>query len=211
MMPILRISVVFLASGVLMTGCLAGRHAQRQALAQKRTFVPLAGLAKPISPAPRAAAVKVRAFRALPPFDVRTFIVRRPGGEFAADYYNGWLTAPHELIRVQAMRYLEASGLFAAVYDSASGTVAPLGLEGLVTELYLDHSGDTPPQSWRCACWCWMSVRPRSPWRRTRRRPRRLHARCPVRRFRVHRALTQVHETLTAALSTCSLNVAGPK
>ena len=51
MMPILRISVVFLASGVLMTGCLAGRHAQRQALAQKRTFVPLAGLAKPISPA----------------------------------------------------------------------------------------------------------------------------------------------------------------
>jgi len=131
-------------AGLLAAGCLGGRHAQRQALAQKRTFVPLAGAAKPLAPVPRAAAVKVRAFRALPPFDARAFIVRRPGGEFAADFYNGWLAAPHELIRVQATRYLEASGLFAAVYDSASGTVAPLGLEGLVTELYLDHSGDAP-------------------------------------------------------------------
>lgn len=144
MMSILRISLVLVMTSTLAAGCLGGRHAQRQALAQKRTFVPLAGVAKPLALAPRAAAVKVRAFRALPPFDARAFIVRRPGGEFAADYYNGWLAAPHELIRVQATRYLEASGLFAAVYDSASGTVAPLGLEGLVTELYLDHSDAAP-------------------------------------------------------------------
>jgi len=144
MIRIVRISLALLMAGLLAAGCLGGRHAQRQALEQKRTFVPLAGAAKPFAPAPRAAAVKVRAFRALPPFDARAFIVRRPGGEFAADFYNGWLAAPHELIRVQATRYLEASGLFAAVYDSASGTVAPLGLEGLVTELYLDHSGDAP-------------------------------------------------------------------
>ena len=144
MIRIVRISLALLMAGLLAAGCLGGRHAQRQALAQKRTFVPLAGAAKPLAPAPRAAAVKVRAFRALPPFDARAFIVRRPGGEFAADFYNGWLAAPHELIRVQATRYLEASGLFAAVYDSASGTVAPLGLEGLVTELYLDYSGAAP-------------------------------------------------------------------
>ncbi len=144
MIRIVRISLALLMAGLLAAGCLGGRHAQQQALAQKRTFVPLAGTAQPLAPAPRAAAVKVRAFRALPPFDARAFIVRRPGGEFAADFYNGWLAAPHELIRVQATRYLEASGLFAAVYDSASGTVAPLGLEGLVTELYLDHSGEAP-------------------------------------------------------------------
>jgi len=136
--------VLLLAACLLAAGCLGGRRVQRQALAQKRTFVPLAGAAAPAASAPRAAAVKVRSFRALPPFDARTFIVRRPGGEFAADYYNGWLAAPHELIGVQAMRYLEASGLFAAVVDGASGTVAPLGLEGVVTELYLDHSGDAP-------------------------------------------------------------------
>ena len=142
---ILRVTAVLLASSLLLAGCLSGsRQAQREALTQKRTFVPLAGPAKPLSPAHRAAAVKVRAFRAQPPFDARHFIVRRPGGEFAADYYNGWLAAPHELIRVQATRYIEASGVFEAVYDSASGTVAPLGLEGLVTELYLDHTGDTP-------------------------------------------------------------------
>ena len=62
-MSALRVSTIVLTIGMLLVGCLSGRHAQRQALAQKRTFVPLAGLAKPISPAPRAAAVKVRAFR----------------------------------------------------------------------------------------------------------------------------------------------------
>jgi ABC-type uncharacterized transport system auxiliary subunit len=127
----------------LLSGCFGGTSAQVQALAQKRTFVPVAAAPKPAAAPPGFAAVKVRPFRALPPFDARTFIVRRQGGEFAADYYNGWLAAPHELIRVQAARYLEAAGLFAAVYDSASGTVAPLGLEGVVSELYLDATGGT--------------------------------------------------------------------
>jgi ABC-type uncharacterized transport system auxiliary subunit len=142
----LRVTMILLASSVLLAGCLGsgGRSAQREAQAQKRTFVPLAGEAGPLASAPRAAAVKMRGFRVQPPFDVRHFIVRRPGGEFAADYYNGWLAAPHELIRVQATRYIEAAGIFAAVYDNSSGTVAPLGLEGLVTELYLDHTGKEP-------------------------------------------------------------------
>lgn len=142
----LRVTMVLLASGVLLAGCLGsgGRSAQREAQAQQRTFVPLAGEAKPLASAPHATAVKMRAFRVQPPFDVRHFIVRRPGGEFTADYYNSWLAAPHELIRVQAMRYIETAGIFAAVYDSSSGTTAPLGLEGLVTELYLDHTGKEP-------------------------------------------------------------------
>jgi ABC-type uncharacterized transport system auxiliary subunit len=128
----------------LLSGCFGGASAQRQARAQKRTFVPLAAAVNPVAPSPGFAPVKIRAFRALPPFDARTFIVRRAGGEFAADYYNGWLAAPHELIRAQVARYLEEAGLFAAVYDSSSGTIAPLGLEGVVSELYLDASGDAP-------------------------------------------------------------------
>ena len=213
-MSALRVSTIVLTIGMLLVGCLSGRHAQRQALAQKRTFVPLAGLAKPISPAPRAAAVKVRAFRALPPFDVRTFIVRRPGGEFAADYYNGWLAAPHELIRVQATRYLEASGLFAAVYDSASGTVAPLGLEGLVTELYLDHSGDTPAAVVALRLLVLDERTPSFTVLATHEAQARVAYTPGVPSAASEafgRALTQVLETLTAALSTCSLNVAGPK
>ena len=129
---------------LLFAGCLGGKAAQQQAAAQKRTFVPVAGSAKPLAPAPLFAAVKIRPFRALPPFDARAFIVRRAGGECAADFYNGWIVAPQELIRGQAARYLEEAGLFSAVYDAASGTVAPLSIEGIVSELYLDFSQATP-------------------------------------------------------------------
>lgn len=131
-------------SSLLLTGCFSGKSAQQQAAAQKRTFVPVVAPAQPAAATPGFAAVKVRAFRALPPFDARTFIVRRAGGEFAADFYNGWLVSPQELIRVQTSRYLEESRLFSAVYDAASGTLAPLGIEGVVSELYLDYTGENP-------------------------------------------------------------------
>lgn len=129
---------------LLLAGCLGGKSAQIQAAAQKRTFVPVAAAATPVAPAPGFAAVKLRPFRALPPFDARAFIVRRASGEAVADFYNGWLVAPQELIRVQAQRYLEEAGLFAAVYDAASGTSAPLSVEGTVGELYLDYAAAEP-------------------------------------------------------------------
>lgn len=128
----------------LLAGCFGGTSAQQQARVQKRTFAPVAGAARAVSPSPGFAAVKVRAFRALPPFDARTFIVRRPGGEFAADFYNGWVVSPQELLRVQTARYLEGARLFAAVYDAGCGTAAPLGLEGVVSELCLDYTGERP-------------------------------------------------------------------
>ena len=129
----LRVTMILLASSVLLAGCLGsgGRSAQREARAQKRPFMPLAGEAGPLASAPRAAAVKMRGFRVQPPFDVRHFIVRRPGGEFAADYYNGWLAAPHELIRVQATRYIEASEAF--------GQALTQVLEMLTKELLASH------------------------------------------------------------------------
>ena len=131
-------------TALLLAGCFAGKGAQQQAAAQKRTFVPVAAAAQPVNPAPGFAAVKIRPFRALPPYDARTFIVRRAGGEFAADFYNGWLVQPQELIRVQASRYLEESRLFRAVYDASSGTLAPMSIEGVVSELYLDYADGKP-------------------------------------------------------------------
>ena len=138
------VCLVLLAAVLPLAGCLGGKSAQLQAAAQKRTFVPVASAAHPVSPAPGFAAVKIRPFRALPPFDARTFIVRRAGGEVAADFYNGWVVAPQELVRAQAQRYIEEAGLFAAVYDAASGTSAPLSVEGTVSELCLDYSGAEP-------------------------------------------------------------------
>lgn len=138
------VCLTLFAAGLLTAGCIGGKRAQLQAAAQKRTFVPVAAAARPVSPAPGFAAVKIRPFRAQPPFDARAFIVRRAGGEFAADFYNGWIVAPQELVRVQAQRYLEEAGLFAAVYDTVSGTAATMSVEGIVSELYLDYAGAEP-------------------------------------------------------------------
>ncbi len=139
-----NICILMTLPAVVLVGCFGGRSAQQQALAQKRTFIPVVEAAHAVTPSPGFAAVKIRSFRALPPFDARTFILRRADGEFAADFYNGWLVSPHELIREQAARYLEESRLFAAVYDTGCGTVAPFGLEGVVSELYLDYTGEKP-------------------------------------------------------------------
>lgn len=135
--------LALLALPLLLAGCLGASRAQ-QAAAQKRTFAPLAQPAAPLAPSPRFAAVKVRAFRVLPPFDARTFIVRRGGGEFAADFYNMWVVPPQDLLRVQTARYLEQTGLFSAVFDASSGTLPPLNLEGVVSDLCLDYTGGAP-------------------------------------------------------------------
>lgn len=133
-----------LLSLALLCGCFSGKGAQQKALAQKRTFIPLVEAPAPATQAPLFGALKIRPFKVLPPYDARNFVVRREGGETVLDFYNGWLASPAELIRVQATRYLEASGLFASVYDAGSGTSAPIGLEGLVGEFYLDYAGTSP-------------------------------------------------------------------
>lgn len=129
---------------LLAAGCFSATRAQRSAAAQKRTFMPAAAPTLRLAPAPRFAPVKIRSFRALPPFDARSFVVRRAGSEFAEDFYNAWIVPPQELLRVQTARYLEQTGLFGAVYDASSGTQPPLSIEGTASELYLDYTGVRP-------------------------------------------------------------------
>jgi len=129
---------------LLLAGCLGTAASQQQAAARRRTFILEAAPAAPLVPAPRFAAIKVRSCRALPPFDSRAFIVRRAAAETVEDYYNGWLAAPQDLVRAQAGRRLEQTGLFEAVRDAYAATRAPLALEITVSELCLDFSGDRP-------------------------------------------------------------------
>lgn len=126
---------------LLFAGCLG---AGSRPGAPKRTFLPVAEAPAARLSAPRFGPVKIRSFRALPPFDARSFIVRRAGSEFAADYYNAWIAPPQDLIRVQTARYLERTGLFSAVYDASSGTLPELSLEGVVSEFFLDCGGGAP-------------------------------------------------------------------
>ena len=127
---------------LLAAGCFGTPRAQQQATAQKRAFIPVVAPAAPLDT--RFAALKVRAFRTLPPFDASTFIVRRAGNEYVRDYYNTWVAAPNDLVRCQTVRHLEQSRLFSSIYDASSGTLPPLGLEGVVSELFLDFTGPKP-------------------------------------------------------------------
>ena len=133
--------VGLLAMGV---GCTSTADAQRRAAEQKRTYLLEADTSAVAARAARFDAVKVRAFRSLPPFNTASLVVRRGNGETVLDFYTAWVAAPHELARVQVTRYLERVGLFRAVYDASSGALPPLGLEGTVCELFLDCRGAVP-------------------------------------------------------------------
>lgn len=136
---------LFLIASCLAMGCVSSlSHAQRTAGQQKRTYLIEAAPAVSRSAVPLFGAVKIGRFSALPPFDSTCFVVRRPSGETVLDFYNGWIAAPHDLLRTQTSRYLEQTGLFEAVYDASSGTLPSFSVEGTLCDCFLDYRGQQP-------------------------------------------------------------------
>ncbi|MBO4288411.1 MAG: hypothetical protein J5985_09650 [Kiritimatiellae bacterium] len=129
-----------------LTGCFGGGSAvQAKAASMRRVFAPEI----PSKPAPRDArpvwgTVRLNGFRALAPFDAKTFLYRRGEGEFAADYYNGWIAQPADLIGDLFARYMEASAVFGRTVDARTAAAADVAVQGIVTRLYLDTSGSRP-------------------------------------------------------------------
>lgn len=138
-----RLAIVSLPLLVLLSGCISS-DSQVIAVSQKKSYALQANLpAKPVE-TPRFSNLKMLSFNSQPPFDTGNLIVKRANGETVMDYYTSWIASPHELIRVQSMNYLRKSGLFKAVYDSSSGALAPMGLEGTVEEILLDFHKERP-------------------------------------------------------------------
>jgi len=128
---------------VLLSGCISS-DAQLLAVNQKRSYALQASLpAKPVAK-PLFNNLKILSFNSQPPFDTGNLIVKRANGETVMDYYTSWIASPHELIRVQSMNYLRKTGLFKSVYDSSSGVLAPMGLEGTVEQILLDFRKERP-------------------------------------------------------------------
>ena len=136
--------VAALVVGVLCGGCTSSSDIQRRAAEQKRTYLLEADTSAVAAQEARFDEVKIRAFRSLPPFNSPSLVVKRANGEAVLDFYTAWIVPPHELVRVQTVRYLEQAGLFRAIHDAASGSLPPLGLEGTVCELFLDCRGEKP-------------------------------------------------------------------
>jgi ABC-type uncharacterized transport system auxiliary subunit len=139
----LSITSLITASCLLLSGCISS-DAQVVAVNQKRSFALTAALPASALRAPRFDNLKLLSFKSQPPYDANNLIVRRATGETVVDYYTTWIAAPQELIRVQALNVLRAKGLFKAVYDSTSGSLADAGLEGMVEEIFLDCRTDKP-------------------------------------------------------------------
>ena len=138
-----RLAIVSLPLLILLSGCISS-DSQLIAVSQKKSYALQANLpAKPVE-TPRFSNLKMLSFNSQPPFDTGNLIVKRANGETVMDYYTSWIASPHELIRVQSMNYLRKSGLFKSVYDSSSGVLAPMGLEGTVEQILLDFRKERP-------------------------------------------------------------------
>ncbi len=128
---------LFACALLLLTGCISS-DAQRHAVTQKKSYALEAAKPAPVATTPRFGSLKILSFKSQPPYEANSLIVKRANGETVMDYYTTWIAAPHELIRVQSMNYLRDSGLFKAVYDSTSGSLAQAGLEGTIEGIFLD-------------------------------------------------------------------------
>jgi len=128
---------------LLFSGCISS-DAQLTAVNHKRSYALEAASPTPVARDPRFGPLKILSFRSQPPYEANNLIVQRANGETVMDYYTSWIASPHELIRVQSMNYLRKTGLFKAVYDSNSGSLADTGLEGTVEAITLDCRTDKP-------------------------------------------------------------------
>lgn len=128
------------AALLTLTGCFGGKAVQREAIAQRRTYILEIDEPAPLTEKPRFVSAKMRSCRVMPPYDARNFVVRRDGGVTSADFYNTWLSSPAALVRDQTGKYLHGTRLFHHVYDSGAGTITPLGIEVVVDELWLDYT-----------------------------------------------------------------------
>ncbi len=140
---IISVAPLFALATFLLAGCISS-DAQHEAVGQKKSYALEAATPQTPIQTPRFGPLKILSFKSQPPFEANNLVVKRANGETVMDYYTTWITAPHELIRVQTMGYLRKTGLFKAVYDSNSGSLAQAGLEGTVEQITLDCRTENP-------------------------------------------------------------------
>jgi len=90
------------------------------------------------------ATVALPRLRISPAYEGRGLVYAHSDGSFETDFYNEFFLSPAAMLTVEIGRWLDASGLFAHVVDPSSQLDARLVLEGTVTKLYGDFTGDEP-------------------------------------------------------------------
>jgi cholesterol transport system auxiliary component len=133
--------VLVLTLGTL-TGC-----SLKQAAPVKSTY--LIETARPVSAQGTrgTGTLRVRPLQVSEPFDGRGFVYRTGESSFESDFYHEFLIPPRALLTAQLRRWIDASGKFYAVIDSASKADASQSLEGSVTALYGDYRESSAPKA----------------------------------------------------------------
>ncbi len=143
-MTVGRISGVLLATAVaagavLTGGCALTHHEQAPAMQELALRYPPP---EPQEAAPLDAALKVRRFSALAPFQGTEMRFARGGYRMDAFNYEHWVTSPPEQVTDLLYRDLAASHALRAVFPPLSTEAARFQLEGTVIEmLATEHDG----------------------------------------------------------------------
>ena len=100
---------------------------------------------RPTSVPPRALGktLLVRSLQAAPGLESRGLRTLQPDGSVRSDFYNQWAVQPADGVTDDLRRWLEASGLFAAVLAPGSLVQSQFALEGELTALHADLANNT--------------------------------------------------------------------
>jgi ABC-type uncharacterized transport system auxiliary subunit len=154
-----RIARALVALSAAATGVLAASCANLSQPAPDRAFFAIdlsappraASSAAPHQEAPTAspgaAVLRVRRLRVAAPYDRSAFVYRTRQGPFRADYYNGFIADPAELLTQGLLEWLSSAGLPGAVVGATSGVPARYSLEGTVTALYGNYTAGRVPEA----------------------------------------------------------------
>jgi cholesterol transport system auxiliary component len=91
------------------------------------------------APSPAFGPLQVDKFRVPSPFGGKAFFYRTGELSYEEDFYNRFVAPPGELLAANVTRWLDGSGLFAAVYGGPSPAEPALFLSSEVTALYGDY------------------------------------------------------------------------
>jgi ABC-type uncharacterized transport system auxiliary subunit len=139
--------IIFLIVVSWVSGILAGCIGLEKEYVEKRFFV--LDASRPGEPAPveDQRVLRFRKLSASPHCQGKGFTSRTGGLTYTSDFYNEFFLAPDILLTEAVREWLEASGLFAHVIESASLLRADLALEGSVVALYGDFRDEAAPQA----------------------------------------------------------------
>lgn len=129
---------LMLGAVLVLGGCVS----LEQEYPDKRFFVLTARRTEPRRSAVAGARLKVQGLRITPRSEGRELVLKTGAEEYRSDYYANWFTEPSALASEATLAWMTDCGLFELVVDGGSSVTGTHSLEGAVTDLHADLTGE---------------------------------------------------------------------